>query len=75
MYKGVLPDGKHVAVKIMESSKEAWKDFAHEVDIISTLEHKYITPLLGVCIEDDKLISVYHFLSKGSLEEYLHGKA
>ncbi|KAH9694678.1 protein kinase domain-containing protein [Citrus sinensis] len=74
VYKGVLPDGKHVAVKIMESSKEAWKDFAHEVDIISTLEHKNIAPLLGVCIEDDNLISVYHFLSKGSLGEYLHGK-
>ncbi|KAJ0077446.1 hypothetical protein Patl1_36027 [Pistacia atlantica] len=74
VYKGILPDGKRVAVKIMQSSREAWKDFAREVDIISSVEHRHITPLLGVCIEDTDLISVYEFLSKGSLEEYLHGK-
>ncbi|KAL0376237.1 UNVERIFIED_CONTAM: Cysteine-rich receptor-like protein kinase [Sesamum calycinum] len=27
VYKGILPEGKPVAVKILESSKEAWKDF------------------------------------------------
>ncbi|KAK4847435.1 hypothetical protein QYF36_001847 [Acer negundo] len=74
VYKGILPDGKRVAVKILQSSNVAWKDFAHEIDIISSLEHKHITPLLGICIEDDNLISVYHFLPKGSLEDNLHGK-
>ncbi|TXG64759.1 hypothetical protein EZV62_011753 [Acer yangbiense] len=74
VYKGILPDGKRLAVKILQSSNVAWKDFAHEIDIISSLEHKNITPLLGICIEDDNLISVYHFLPKGSLEEKLHGK-
>ncbi|XP_015893356.3 protein kinase STUNTED isoform X1 [Ziziphus jujuba] len=74
VYKGILPDGKPVAVKIMKSSKEAWKDFAYEVDIISSLNHKHITPLLGVCVADKFLISVYDFLPKGSLEENLHGK-
>ncbi|KAF5443778.1 hypothetical protein F2P56_036312 [Juglans regia] len=74
VYKGVLPDGKPVAVKILKSTKEAWKDFALEVDIISSLKHKNIMSLLGVCIEDNALISVYDFLSKGSLEENLHGK-
>lgn len=74
VYKGILPEGKAVAVKIVKSTKEAWKDFAYEVDIISSLKHKHITPLIGVCIEDNALISVYDFLSKGSLEENLHGK-
>ena len=74
MYKGTLPDGKPVAIKILESSKQGWKDFALEFDIISSLKHKHITPLLGLCVEDNALISVYDFLSKGSLEENLHGK-
>ncbi|KAK9286503.1 hypothetical protein L1049_014901 [Liquidambar formosana] len=73
VYKGILPDGKPVAVKILKSSKEAWKDFMLEVNIISSLKHKHIMPLLGVCIENNDLISVYDFLSKGSLEENLHG--
>lgn len=74
MYKGVLPDGKAIAVKVMQSSKEAWKDFALEVEIISSVEHKSIAPLLGICIENNSLISVYDYFPKGSLEENLHGK-
>ncbi|XP_073144725.1 protein kinase STUNTED-like isoform X2 [Henckelia pumila] len=73
VYKGILSEGKPVAVKILRSSKEAWKDFILEVEIITTAKHKRITPLLGICIEDNNLISVYDFLSKGNLEERLHG--
>ncbi|KAE8698738.1 Kinase protein with adenine nucleotide alpha hydrolases-like domain, putative isoform 4 [Hibiscus syriacus] len=71
VFKGILPDGKAVAVKILKSSKEACKDFANEIDIISSLKHKHIMPLIGVCIKDHDLISVYDFSSKGSLEEIL----
>ncbi|KAF8406612.1 hypothetical protein HHK36_008702 [Tetracentron sinense] len=74
VYKGCLPDGKLVAVKILKSSKDAWKDFALEVNIISLLKHRHITPLIGVCVEDKNLISVFDFLSKGNLEENLHDK-
>lgn len=63
-----------MAVKILKTSKQAWEDFALEVDIVSSLKHKRITPLLGVCVEDKDLISVYDFLSGGSLEDILHGK-
>ncbi|KAK8582517.1 hypothetical protein V6N13_069294 [Hibiscus sabdariffa] len=73
VFKGILPDGKAVAVKILKSSKEACKDFANEIEIISSLKHERIMPLIGVCIKDHDLISVYDFSSKGSLEEILHG--
>ncbi|KAF5192287.1 kinase domain [Thalictrum thalictroides] len=72
VYKGYLLDGKTVAVKIMKMSKEAWKDYILEVDIISSLQHKHIVPLLGVCMDDNDLILVYDFLSNGSLEENLN---
>ncbi|KAJ7978618.1 Kinase family protein [Quillaja saponaria] len=71
VYKCILPDGKPVAVKVLQTSKEAWKDFAHEVEIISSLKHKNIMPLHGICIEDNALISVYDFFPKGNLEENL----
>ncbi|TKY67655.1 putative proline-rich receptor protein kinase PERK11 [Spatholobus suberectus] len=74
VYKGVLPGGKPIAVKVLQSSKEARKDFALEVEIISSLEHNSIAPLLGICIENNALISVYDYFPKGSLEENLHGK-
>ncbi|KAF9683162.1 hypothetical protein SADUNF_Sadunf05G0183800 [Salix dunnii] len=72
VYKGYLPGGKQVAVKILKQYKEARDDDFLEVDIMSLLKH--ITLLIGVCIENDHLILVYDFLSKGSLEERLQGK-
>ena len=75
VYKGILLDRKPIAVKVLKSSKEAWKEFSCEIEIITSLKHKNITPLLGICIEDNSLISVYDYFPKGSLEESLHGKA
>ncbi|GAB4838530.1 hypothetical protein Ancab_028076 [Ancistrocladus abbreviatus] len=72
VYKGLSTDGKPVAVKVMKASKEAWKNFSLEINIISSLKHKTIIPLLGVCIDNDELISVYEFMPKGSLEQNLH---
>ncbi|CAH9144171.1 unnamed protein product [Cuscuta epithymum] len=74
VYKGLLPDGKRVAIKILKSSKETWRDFTREIDIMASVNHEHIAPLLGICIEDNDLISVYNLLSKGNLEENLHGK-
>ncbi|XP_077246632.1 protein kinase STUNTED-like isoform X2 [Tasmannia lanceolata] len=72
VYKGSLPNGQPVAVKILKSSKDAWKDFLLEVDIITSLQHKNILPLIGVSVKDNELISIYPLLAKGSLEENLH---
>ncbi|KAL8223953.1 hypothetical protein R6Q57_019428 [Mikania cordata] len=73
VYKGILPDGKSTAIKIRKSSREAWKDYILEIDIMKSLDHKNITPFLGVCVEDDSLISVYDLMPRGSLEDNLHG--
>uniref|UniRef100_M4F880 Protein kinase domain-containing protein n=1 Tax=Brassica campestris TaxID=3711 RepID=M4F880_BRACM len=75
VYKGVLEDGKEVAVKILKSSgKEAVNDFIQEVRIISSLSHQNISPLIGICVHYNDLISVYNLSSRGSLEEALQGK-
>lgn len=74
VYKGCLPDGQQVAVKLAKSSKKAWEYFLLEVEILTSLQHKNITPLLGICVEDNDLISIFKFFPKGSLEEHLHGK-
>ncbi|CAI0435593.1 unnamed protein product [Linum tenue] len=71
VYKGCLPDGKSVAVKVLKPYKEAWNDFSLEVEIMSLVKHRHITPLIGVCIEGESLMLVYDFLSNGSLEESL----
>lgn len=73
VYKGRLPDGKELAVKILKSSEDAVKEFCLEIEIISSLHHSNIISLLGFCFEENKLILVHDFVLKGSLEENLHG--
>ncbi|KAJ1387366.1 UspA [Sesbania bispinosa] len=73
VYKGCLPDGKELAVKILKPSDDVLKEFLSEIEIITTLHHKNIISLLGFCFENGNLLLVYDFLSRGSLEENLHG--
>ncbi|URD96270.1 kinase family [Musa troglodytarum] len=74
VYRGCLANGQLVAIKLSKLSEEASRNFLLEVDIITKLDHKLIVPLIGFCIEEDTLISVYDYFPKGSLEENLHGE-
>lgn len=73
VFKGCLPDGKELAVKILKQSEDALREFVLEIEIITALSHKNIISLFGFCFEDNRLLLVYDFLSRGSLEENLHG--
>jgi len=73
VYRGCLPDGKELAVKILKPSEYALKEVILEIEIITTLHHKNIISLLGFCFENGKFLLVYDLLSRGSLEENLHG--
>ncbi|XWS23676.1 hypothetical protein CRYUN_Cryun28dG0035500 [Craigia yunnanensis] len=73
VYRGCLRDDKELAVKILKPSEDVLKEFVLEIEIITTLHHKNIISLLGFCYEDKNLLLVYDFLSRGSLEENLHG--
>ncbi|KAJ8531169.1 hypothetical protein K7X08_026603 [Anisodus acutangulus] len=73
VFKGCLPDGKELAVKILKQSEDAVREFVLEIEIITALSHKNIISLFGFCFEDNNLLLVYDFLSRGSLEENLHG--
>ncbi|KAJ4879610.1 Protein kinase protein with adenine nucleotide alpha hydrolases-like domain [Raphanus sativus] len=73
VYRGYLLNGREVAVKILKQTKGVLKDFVAEIDIITTLNHKNVISLLGYCFENSNLLLVYNYLSRGSLEENLHG--
>ncbi|KAJ0231669.1 Kinase with adenine nucleotide alpha hydrolases-like domain-containing protein [Hirschfeldia incana] len=73
VYRGCLSNGREVAVKILKQTEDVLNDFVAEIEIITTLCHKNIISLLGFCFEDKNLLLVYNYLSRGSLEENLHG--
>uniref|UniRef100_M4F809 non-specific serine/threonine protein kinase n=1 Tax=Brassica campestris TaxID=3711 RepID=M4F809_BRACM len=75
VHKGVLPNGKEVAVKSLKSgSGQGEREFQAEVDIISRVHHRYLVSLVGYCIADGQRMLVYEFVPNNTLEYHLHGK-
>lgn len=74
VYRGCLPDGKELAVKILRRSQDALKEFVLEIETMTALHHKNIISLCGFCFESNNLLLVYNLLSRGSLEANLHGR-
>ncbi|PKA47956.1 putative receptor-like serine/threonine-protein kinase [Apostasia shenzhenica] len=73
VYKGTLPDGKELAVKVLKPSKDSLKVFLLEIDIITTLSHKNVISLLGFCFEEKNLMLINDLFPRGSLQKNLHG--
>ncbi|KAG8098371.1 hypothetical protein GUJ93_ZPchr0013g36644 [Zizania palustris] len=75
VHKGVLPGGKEVAVKQLQSgSGQGEREFQAEVDIISRVHHRHLVSLVGYCIAGARRMLVYDFVPNKTLEFHLHGK-
>ncbi|ESR36487.1 hypothetical protein CICLE_v10029936mg [Citrus x clementina] len=75
VHKGVLPNGKEVAVKSLRSgSGQGEREFKAEVEIISRVHHRHLVSLVGYCIAGDKRLLVYEYVPNNNLEFHLHGK-
>ncbi|GFY85567.1 kinase with adenine nucleotide alpha hydrolases-like domain-containing protein [Actinidia rufa] len=74
VYRGCLPDGKELAVKILKPSEDVLKEFVLEIEIIITAVHheRTLFLFLGSVLRTAIFNLVYDFLSRGSLEENLH---
>ncbi|KAJ6853320.1 nodulation receptor kinase-like [Iris pallida] len=76
VYRGTLPQGQEVAVKVRSStSTQGTREFDNEVTLLSAIRHENLVPLLGYCCEYDHQILVYPFMSNGSLQDRLYGEA
>ncbi|KAJ9562120.1 hypothetical protein OSB04_007280 [Centaurea solstitialis] len=73
VYKGQLPDGHLVAVKLLGEATGDGEDFINEVASISRTSHVNIVTLLGFCIEGKKRALMYEFMPNGSLDKFLRG--
>lgn len=75
VHKGVLPNGKEVAIKQLKlGSGQGEREFQAEVDIISRVHHRHLVSLVGYCISGDKRLLVYEYVPNNTLEFHLHGK-
>ncbi|KAH9624674.1 hypothetical protein KSS87_001684, partial [Heliosperma pusillum] len=75
VHKGVLPNGKEIAVKSLKSgSGQGEREFQAEVEIISRVHHRHLVSLVGYCIAGGQRMLVYEFVPNNTLEYHLHGK-
>eukprot|EP00253_Pinus_taeda_P030935 PITA_30935 len=73
VYKGKLPNGRLIAVKILDESKQSEQQFIAEVATIGRTYHVNLVRLLGYCSKGSKRALVYEYMVNGSLEKYIHG--
>ncbi|KAL2644414.1 hypothetical protein R1flu_012001 [Riccia fluitans] len=79
VYRGVLSDGKVVAVKKMDPGTQGRqitqgeREFRVEVDILSRLDHPNLVRLIGYCADRTHRLLVYEYMTNGNLQELLHG--
>ena len=75
VHKGVLPNGKEIAVKSLKSgSGQGEREFQAEVEIISRVHHRHLVSLVGYCIAGGQRMLVYEFVPNKTLEFHLHGR-
>ncbi|KAG2254199.1 hypothetical protein Bca52824_084335 [Brassica carinata] len=80
VYRGVLPDGREVAVKkLQREGTEAEKEFRAEMEVLSAnaygdWAHPNLVKLYGWCLDESEKILVHEYMGGGSLEELITDK-
>uniref|UniRef100_A0ACD5VAG4 Uncharacterized protein n=1 Tax=Avena sativa TaxID=4498 RepID=A0ACD5VAG4_AVESA len=71
VYRGDLPNGLPVAVKMLENSIGEGGEFINEVATIGLIHHANIVRLLGFCSEGTRRALIYEYMPNESLERHI----
>ncbi|XP_047333482.1 probable LRR receptor-like serine/threonine-protein kinase At1g74360 [Impatiens glandulifera] len=76
VYRGVLPDGREVAVKkLQREGPEGEREFRAEMEVLSGngfgWPHQNLVTLYGWCLNGSEKLLVYEYLEGGSLDDLI----
>ncbi|KAK8641060.1 hypothetical protein V6N13_010490 [Hibiscus sabdariffa] len=73
VYRGFLPGGIHVAVKVLvHGSTLTDQEAARELEYLGRIKHPNLVPLTGYCLAGDQRIAIYDYMENGNLQNLLH---
>ncbi|KAF9612693.1 hypothetical protein IFM89_003168 [Coptis chinensis] len=73
VYRGFLPGGIHVAVKVLvHVSTMTDQEVARELEYLGRIRHPNLVPLTGYCLAGDQRIAIYDYMENGNLQNLLH---
>ncbi|KAK3122869.1 hypothetical protein QOZ80_8AG0619520 [Eleusine coracana subsp. coracana] len=71
VFKGTLRAGEQIAVKrLSKHSSQGFHELKNELVLAAKLKHKNLAPLVGVCLQEEKLL-VYEYMPNSSLDTFL----
>ncbi|XP_057845786.2 putative leucine-rich repeat receptor-like serine/threonine-protein kinase At2g24130 [Cryptomeria japonica] len=73
VYKGILDDGRDVAVKVFDSTnKNAFKNFTAECKALRNVRHRNVVKIITTCSTNTFNGLIFEFMHNGSLEKNLY---
>ncbi|XP_059458418.1 putative leucine-rich repeat receptor-like serine/threonine-protein kinase At2g24130 [Corylus avellana] len=73
VYVGVLPDGRAIAVKVLNvQSGNSTKSFTRECQVLKRIRHRNLIRIITVCSQPDFKALVLPYMANGSLDSCLY---
>ncbi|CAK9871532.1 unnamed protein product [Sphagnum jensenii] len=73
VYKGILLDGTHVAVKLLNKSHQQVSEFLNEIVLMTGVRHKNLVKVKGCSLQGTQRFIVFEFVENKNLAEALWG--
>ncbi|KAI4319275.1 hypothetical protein MLD38_032896 [Melastoma candidum] len=72
MYKAVLGDNNVLMLKRLQDSQHSEKELMSELNVLGSVKHRNLVPLLGFCMAKKENLLVYRYMPNGILHDRIH---